>query len=309
MLVHVDDPALAPFGELGVRTVAIRAASAHATASDLTRVLRRVRPHVVHVMEVWPPALVAARLARAPRLVLTRHTPDLPRRDNLVGRLWWRAGWATRPTVVYTTETDRVRDGRRPSQVIPLGIDVDGFASGTPVLEGTIVGNVARLAEQKGQRTLIEALPAILDRHPEARLVIAGDGELRQELEELAEPFGDHVAIMGNRSDVANLLASFDVFAYPSHFEGQCLAVIEAQAAGVPVVATSVGGIRETVVDRETGFVVPVDDPAALAERVCRVLERPDEARRLADRARARVRGRFSEERMIAGTLALYGMR
>ena len=308
VLVHLDDPALERFGELGVPTIRIRARSAPATTLELTRVLRRLRPRLVHVMEVWPPALVAARLARAPRLLVTHHTPELPRRDNLAGRLWWRAGWATRPTVIYTTETDRGRDGRRPSEVIPLGIDVHRFASGTPVLHGTIVGNVARLADQKGHRTLLEAVPAILERHPEARVAIAGEGELRGELEELAEPFRDHVVILGNRSDVPDLLASFDVFAYPSRFEGQCLAVVEAQAAGVPVVATPVGGIRETVIDGETGFLVPSGDPAGLADKVCHVLEHPDEAHCVAEAARRRV-GRFSEQRMIAGTLALYGMR
>jgi glycosyltransferase involved in cell wall biosynthesis len=111
--------------------------------------------------------------------------------------------------------------------------------------------------------------------------------------------------MLGNRSDVPDLLASFDVFAFPSRFEGLCVAVIEAQAAGVPVVATAVGGIRETVVDGETGFLVPVGDAEALADRILRVLEHPDEARRLADEARRRVRA-FSEERMVAETLALY---
>jgi glycosyltransferase involved in cell wall biosynthesis len=72
------------------------------------------------------------------------------------------------------------------------------------------------------------------------------------------------------------------VFAFPSRFEGLCLAVIEAQAAGVPVVATPVGGIRETVVDGETGWLVPVDDPRALAERIVWVLDHPDVARGVA---------------------------
>lgn len=309
VLVHYDDPALAPFGDLGVRTERLPETSAPRTTFELTRLLRRLRPRVVHVMEVWPPALVAARLARVPRVLVTHHTPELPRRDNLAGRLWQRLAWATRPGVIYTSEADRERDGRRPSHVIPLGIDLEHFASGTPALDGTVVGNVARLAEQKGHRTLIEAVPAVLERHPEARFVIAGEGELREEIEQLAEPFGGHVSILGNRSDVADLLASFDVFAYPSRFEGLCLAVIEAQAAGVPVVATPVGGIRETVLDGETGFLVPIGDAAALAERISYVLDHPEEAHRVADEGRRRARARFSQERMVAETLALYEIR
>jgi glycosyltransferase involved in cell wall biosynthesis len=137
------------------------------------------------------------------------------------------------------------------------------------------------------------------------RFVIAGEGELREELERLAKPFGDHVVILGNRSDVPDLLASFDVFAYPSRFEGLCVAVIEAQAAGIPVVATPVGGIKETVLEGETGWLVPVGDARALADRIVHVLEEPEEATRVADEARRRTAS-YSVERMVAQTLSLY---
>ena len=113
----------------------------------------------------------------------------------------------------------------------------------------------------------------------------------------------------GARDDVPELLAGFDVFAFPSRFEGLCLAVIEAQAAGVPVVATPVGGIRETVVDGETGLLVPVGDPAALAAAVCRLLEDSELSARLAAEARSRVRERYSVERMVEQTLRLYSGR
>jgi glycosyltransferase involved in cell wall biosynthesis len=256
----------------------------------LVRLLRDLRPRVVHVTDVWPQALVAARLARVPRLLVTHHTPELPRRDNLAGRAWQRLGWATRPEVIYTSEADRERDGRKPSHVVPLGIDLDRFAAARPALrkDGPIVGNVARLAPQKDHATLLEAARLL----PEGvRVVVVGDGELREELERRAD--GLPVELTGARDDVPELLASFDVFAFPSLFEGLCLAVIEAQAAGVPVVATPVGGIRETVVDGETGLLVPPRDPAALA-------------RRLADEARRRVRERYSEQRMVELTLGLY---
>ncbi len=98
------------------------------------------------------------------------------------------------------------------------------------------------------------------------------------------------------------------MFAFPSHFEGLCLAVIEAQAAGVPVVATPVGGIRETVVEGETGYLVPVGDPQALAERISWCLDHAEEARRVAGEARTRVAAQFDVERMVAETLALYGI-
>jgi glycosyltransferase involved in cell wall biosynthesis len=308
VLIHLDDPVLDPLRRLGARTIPIRPASAPSLAFELTMLLRRLRPRVAHVTEVWPPALVAGRLARVPRVIVTHHTPELPRRDNLHGRLWSRLGWATRPEVVYTSEADRLSDRRRPSHVVPLGIDLDRFEAGTPALErnGPIIGNVARLAPQKGQRYLIEAAPAVLARHPEARFVVVGDGELRAELERQAAPLGDRMVFTGARHDVPDLLASFDVFAFPSLYEGLCVAVIEAQAAGVPVVATPVGGIRETVVDGETGFLCPPRDPAALSERIIACLDQPGQARKMAETARRRVRERFSEQRMVEETLALY---
>jgi glycosyltransferase involved in cell wall biosynthesis len=308
LVLHPDDPLLAPFEELGIRVERYPPElldSAPRLAGHLARRLRRLRPRIVHATEVLPPALVAARLAGVHRLVVTHHTPELPRSDNASGRLWWRLGWLMRPLVLYTSASDRDGDGRSPSRVVPLGIDVERFAAGRPVLEGTVVGNVARLAEQKGQRTLLAAAPRVLGAHPEVRFAIAGDGELREELEEAAKELGGHVFMLGNRSDVPDLLASFAVFAYPSRFEGLCLAVIEAQAAGVPVVATPVGGIRETVVDGVTGLLVPPDDPEALAAAILRLLDDPELARRLAAAACEQARG-YTEEQMVAETLSVY---
>jgi glycosyltransferase involved in cell wall biosynthesis len=296
LLVH---PGLEELEALGTPTRVLR----NPSVAALTRLLRTLCPGVVHVTDVWPQALVAARLARVPRLLVTHHTPELPRRDNLAGRAWQRLGWATRPEVIYTSEADRERDGRRPSHVVPLGIDLDRFAAAQPALrkDGPVVGNVARLAPQKDHATLIEAARQL----PEGvRVVIVGDGELREELERRAD--GLPVELVGARDDVPELLASFDVFAFPSLFEGLCLAVIEAQAAGVPVVATPVGGIRETVVDGETGLLVPPRDSAALAAAIRRLLDDRDLARRLAGEARRRVRETYSEEHMIELTLGLY---
>jgi glycosyltransferase involved in cell wall biosynthesis len=307
-LLYPDAAVLAPFAELGAAGGTFDL-DAPGLTMRLRRELRRLRPSIVHATDVFPQAQLAARLAGARRLFVTHHTPELPRRDNLAGRAWQRVGWLTWPEVVYTSETDRAFDGRRlRTHVVPLGIELDRFASGRRVLEGRIVGNVARLAEQKGHRDLLAAAPRVLERHPDVRFVVAGEGELRAELEQLAAPLGDRFELLGERSDVPDLLASFEVFAFPSHFEGLCLAVIEAQAAGVPVVATPVGGIRETVIEGETGFLVPVGDPQALAERISWCLDHADEAQRVAVEARTRVAAQFDVERMVAETLALYGI-
>jgi glycosyltransferase involved in cell wall biosynthesis len=308
-LLYPSDPVLAPFGVLEAETELFDL-DAPGLTRNLTRRLRSLRPRIVHVTDVFPQAQAAARLAGVPRLLVTHHTPELPRRDSVAGRAWQRLGWWTRPEVIYTSESDRRRDLERglTTHVVPLGIDLERFAAGRRVLEGRIVGNVARLAEQKGHRDLIAAAPAVFERHEDVRFVVAGDGELRDELEELARPLGDRFTFLGARDDVPNLLASFEVFAFPSRFEGICLAVIEAQAAGVPVVATPVGGIRETVLEGETGWLVPPHDVVALAERISWCLGHAEEARAVAAEAQRRVHERFSVERMVAETLALYGI-
>jgi glycosyltransferase involved in cell wall biosynthesis len=302
-LLHPDDPVLAPFAELGGEAYDL---DAPRLTRRLARRLRELRPRLVHVTDVFPQALLAARLARVPHVVVTHHTPELPRRDNLAGRLWNRVGWATRPEVIYTSQTDRARDDRPHAHVIELGIDLERFTRGTRIMDGRIVGNVARLAPQKGHATLLEAAPLVLERHPDVRFVIAGDGELLGELERQAARLGDRVELLGERDDVPDLLASFEVFAFPSQFEGLCLAVIEAQAAGVPVVATPVGGIVENVADGQTGLLVPPREAHALADAIVRLLDDPVLARSLAERARPRVFERYSQERMVERTVGLF---
>lgn len=276
------------------------------------RRLRRERARIVHVTDVWAPALVACRLARPARLLVTHHTPERPRHDNLAGRVWWRLGWLARPEVVYTSETDRRADGRRRlrSHVVPLGIDLDRFRRPVRAVDTSspTIGTVGRLAPQKGQRTLIEAAPRVLERYPGARFVVVGDGELAGELRQAARDadVDDRFTFAGLRDDVPELLAGFDVFAFPSHYEGLCLAVIEAQAAGVPVVATPVGGIRETVVAGETGLLVEPGRAAELATAILSLLDDPARAERMAAEAQRRALARHSEELMVERTIALY---
>jgi glycosyltransferase involved in cell wall biosynthesis len=286
---------------LGDKGVVVQPDRKHESVLQLARSLRRLRPRIAHVIDVWPQAFVAARLARVPRVLVTHHTPGLPRQDNRRGRLWQRLGWRTRPEVIYTSEADRAEHGREPSHVVPLGIDVDRYAGAHPALaaDWPIVGTVGRLAPQKGHETLLAAARLV----PEAQFVIVGDGELRAGLKRAA---GENVHFTGERDDVPELLASFDVYAQPSLYEGLCVAVLEAQAAGVPVVATPVGGMRDTVVHEETGLVVPVGDARALAAEIERLLEDQALAAGLADEAARRVRDRYTERRMIEETLAHY---
>lgn len=316
LLIHPGGPGVQPLRDLvggSLRVEEFPAELLHRTpalCAHLTRALRRERPRVAHVMELWPPASLAARFARVPRLLLTHHTPEFPRNDNTIGRLWLAASWLARPTVVYTSEADRERDRRRllKGRVVPLGIDVARFqVEPRRDPEAPIIGNVARLVHQKGQDVLLDAIPLVIARRPDARFVIVGEGPEGAALEAQSQRLrvADRVWFAGARDDVPDQLARFSVFAFPSRFEGLCLAVIEAQAAGVPVVATAVGGIRETVLDGESGLVVPLDDAHALADAIVRLLDDPETAGRLAAEARLRAQA-YSIERMVEETIALY---
>jgi glycosyltransferase involved in cell wall biosynthesis len=315
-LVFPDTASLEPLAALAGGTLAVEPfpvellhGPAAVTVARLVQRLRRCHPRIVHVADTWPLAQIAGRLAGG-RLIVTHHTPELHRSFSLAGRIWSQLGWLARPQVVYTSMTDRNNDGRRflRRHVVPLGIDLDRFFAVERVpRSGAVVGTVARLAPQKSLDTLLAAVPAILERHPDARVVLVGEGEERGRLEELARALGiDGVVVFAGRTDdVPAALAGFDVFALPSLFEGLCLAVIEAQAAGVPVVATPVGGIPENVANERTGLLVPLRDPPALAAAICRLLDDPALARRLATAARRGV-ARYSIEHMITGTLELY---
>jgi glycosyltransferase involved in cell wall biosynthesis len=133
---------------------------------------------------------------------------------------------------------------------------------------------LGRLSPNKGQQYLVQAAPAILAQFPTAHFVLAGNPDGRAHLEESirAASLDSHFSLIGFRTDVANLLRSSDLFVLPSLAEGFSLAIIEALAAGLPVIATRVGGAAEVIEDGRDGFLVPPADPEALAQAVRRVL-------------------------------------
>jgi glycosyltransferase involved in cell wall biosynthesis len=179
-----------------------------------------------------------------------------------------------------------------------LGIGADDF----------LVGNVGRLAPQKGQRHLIEAMPFLLERVPQAHAVIAGGGDLEDYLRDLAREVGvaERVHVLGPRRDVPALMHALNVFAMPSIWEGFGLVLLEAMAAGVPIVASRVATIPEVVVDGATGLLVPAGDEVALAEALARLANDPPAAQRMGEAGRQRLRRHFSIDKMVGDTELLY---
>lgn len=201
-------------------------------------------------------------------------------------------------------------------EVVYNGIEADGrvaaggerAALGLP--DGTpLIGEVARLCDVKGQRELIDALAEL----PGVGAVLVGDdleegGAYRQRLERRAAELGvsDRVIFTGHHPDPHAILDELDVFVLPSWTEGLSLAMLEAMAHGKPVVATPVGGTPEAVVDGETGVLVPVRDPQALAGAIRDLLADPDRALRLGESGRKRVAEHFSADAMTRRMLEIY---
>jgi glycosyltransferase involved in cell wall biosynthesis len=262
--------------------------------------------------------LVAGKLARVPAVVATAHLfTHVP--PGLRADLNHRATRACVDRYIAVSEevARRMRTRFRiPASRITIvrnGIDVDGYGrSPNPELRDTLTGGatravvltVARLDAQKGHEHLLAAAARV----PQALFVFAGDGEERARLEDLARRLGvaDRVRFLGQRGDIPDLLAVCDLFVLPSLFEGLPLAVLEAMAAGRPVVATAVGGTDEAVLEGESGLLVPPGDPPALAAAITAILDSPRLARRLGDAGRARVRQEFGVQRMIGAVANVY---
>ncbi len=179
-----------------------------------------------------------------------------------------------------------------------LGIPDDAF----------VIGNVARLEPPKGQRYLIEALPEIRRVKPNARIVIVGWGALEAELRQRAGELGvaDHVTFLGKRLDAIEILRCFDVFGFPSVQEAQGIALVEAMAVGLPIVAAATDGIPEIVRADETGLLVPAKSPKALSEAILRVASDANLAQRFGEKGKQVAADELSIERSTALYQQLY---
>ncbi|MDQ6700906.1 MAG: glycosyltransferase [Acidobacteriota bacterium] len=272
--------------------------------SRFARVLRQFRPHVVHTHNyalryTYAPAL----WHRIPVQVHTVHNVAQKEVDG-VGRalqqIAFRRGVAPVAIAQEVAATIRNVYGVPERALIPNGICVRGYRSGR--LRGAewrrregfgpdeiLCLCVGRLAPQKDHATLLQAFAAGPAKDPRARLLLAGEGPLRTDIERQIQALGvgQSVRLLGRRQDIPDMLAAADLFVIASRWEGNPLAVMEAMSAGVPVVATAVGGVPELVSEGETGLLVVPGEPAMLASAICRLL---DDATRRAAMGRAAMR-------------------
>jgi L-malate glycosyltransferase len=288
----------------------------------LSRVVRDLRPDVVHAHDPHGVAVAATALSIGspsprPALVAARRV-DFHVRANSFSR------WKYRQVDRFVCASNAIRamlleDAIPPDRVVTVheGVDVDRVAAVEPLdvreeywfpPHSLIVGNIAALVPHKGQRYLVEAAAIVVRELPETRFLILGEGELRSALEQQIKHLhlSQHVVLAGFRSDVLGVLKGLDVFVMSSVTEGLGTSLLDAMAAARPIVATRTGGIPEVVVDGETGLLAPPKDGRALAEAILQMLRDGPGRQRVAQAGLARVRERFSVDRMVEQTLEVY---
>lgn len=300
---------------LGVRVIELRKRGVNPTVLlDLVRVVREVRPHVVQGCELETNfyACFVGRLVRA-RVVASFHGMVSAFRRSKAPFLLAILLGANR-TVCVSFPIARRCLSRAPwtarrVRVIPNGVDDTFRTLSRPLARAgppTVICVAAFYSPLKGHDHLLRAF-ALLD-EGEARLWLVGGGALLPDMQRLAERLGlgDRVTFWGPRGDVPRLLAESDVFVLPSLSEGCPNALLEAMATGMPVVATSVEGVREIVADRSTGLLVPPGSPDAIRDAI-RELARDDELRRrLGMNARRRIEESFRAETVARQYEELY---
>jgi glycosyltransferase involved in cell wall biosynthesis len=281
----------------------------------LVRQLRRLRPDVLHafLFHSYVTAAPAARLAGVRVLVAGRRSLGDFKRGRRVLLAVERL--ATRVTDLLVANADAVAEDTRRHEKVRVdklttvynGLPDAAFAPAEPAVIDTtapVVLCIANLKRDKGHHFLLEAVARLRDQRLPATLALVGDGPQRRALEEQAVRLDVDVRFLGTRADIEPLLARADVVALPSLHEGMSNAVMEAMAAGRPVVATDVGGTGELLRDR--GVLVPPSDGAALAEGLARVLRDPALAARLGARARAWSREHLHVDTMVDRHVQIY---
>ncbi len=287
------------------------------SAWRVARLIRSSRADIIHAhtSHTHTIANIARQLAGRGVVVVSRRV-DFEPKPHVFNR--WKYRQPQRIVAIsdriaevtrrFGVGADRLRvvhsgvDERR-FDVAPLPRAALGVPDGVPLL-----GNVAALVGHKDHATLIAAMPSVLERLPSLRLVIAGDGPLRATLEAqiAARGVGHAVTLLGQRADVPRLLRTLDAFVLSSKEEGLGTSVLDAMACRLPVIACAGGGIPEMVRNGETGYLVPRQQPAALAAAIVRAFTNGDEARALATNATRLLQAQFTADRMVAGNIAVY---
>lgn len=292
------------------------------TVGKVRSVLRSLRPEVVHTHQIGALYYTgpAAKPENVPLLVHTEHTNQVAIHRSFERQVRARLLWCLggRHAARFFCVSDDIASEatafgtvpRHKVAVVLNGIDTDRFRAqghaealresfGIPA-GAPVVGTVGRLNEVKCQDLLIRSFRRVLDRVPDAHLLLVGDGPMRPSLHALVEELrlGDRVHFAGYQAAPDRYMQVMDVFALPSRAEGLPLAILEAWAAGLPVVATRVGGVPGLVEDGRTGLLINPGDGEALTAAIGRLIDDTELARRVGGAGRERAITDFDTRRM-----------
>jgi glycosyltransferase involved in cell wall biosynthesis len=292
-------------------------------AYRIARVARRGAFNVLHSHTAHAQTLVmlAARLWASGRRVVAHRRIEFPvgRGGFGLGRLKYMFGVDAFVAISNRVKETLIEAGVPEWRVFVVRsvTDPGRFAAADPLSRAAlgipddafVVGNVGALVGHKDHRTLLEACRIVRDAIAETWVVIVGEGPLRGRVREKARALhmDDRLVMTGFRTDVPRLIPIFDVFALSSSEEGLCSTLLEVAASGCPIVATDAGGVREAVLPGETGLIVPTKSPRSLAHGILEMAERPEMARRMAERGKERVARQFTPDVLTERTLAVYG--
>jgi glycosyltransferase involved in cell wall biosynthesis len=289
------------------------------TIAGLARLIRGRRARVVHAWlwaSNWRAAVARVLVPQVHVVASIRSTEDDLSPSHLIA---YRAlapmidAIIVNSRAVLERSADRTGIAREKYRLVRNGVELDRESHGRAALPwdpeaSPVVGYVGTLHPRKRVLSLAPIAARILARVPNARFLVVGDGPERAALEAACARLGvaGRFVFAGQTPRVGPLLRRMDVLAHPSMNEGASNAILEAMAAGVPVVAYAVSGNRETVFPGETGSLVPDGREDDLAAAAAELLENPDEARRLGAGGRARIERDYSVDAMVRATAAVY---
>lgn len=291
---------------------------------SLLRIFQKRRPHILHTylfgFHLW--ACLPGRMARVPVIITSRRELAYwmkPRHllavkmgnyfmDKVVACSQAVKDWTVDREGVPPNKIEVIYNGIDSSNFQPRGRRSAIRKEFSLVSEEPLVGMIANFYPEKGHKCFLMASKIILEKHPPAKFLIVGEGLLRREVENEASHLGldGRVIFTGLREDVPELLEALDVVVIPSLAEGLPNVLLEAMAASRPIVASEVGGVKEVIQDGETGILVPPSDYQALAKGIIKLLENPEKARTMVNRAHKLVEERFSLPRMVKEYERLY---
>ncbi len=290
----------------------------------IAQILRRKKTEIIHTHNTQPfvEGTLGSFFSRVRTIVHTDHARDFPDKKRYMVAEWFASKFTYRVVGVSEHTTNNLMRYEKISPhrlvTIPNGIDEEKFSVRIDVRKkreevgirshGPVIGVGVRLTEQKGLTYLVRAMPSVLKDIPDAELVIAGEGPLAGPLQKEAASLGigESVHFIGPRLDIPELLQMFDLYVLPSLWEGLPMVLLEAMAAGCPVIATNVGGNSTVITHGYNGSLIEPRNPGLLAAEIVKIASQPTVREAYRHRSREIIHRQYSIDTMVKKYEQLY---